>query len=461
MPAKKKPASVSPPAAEELLPWSKDAEQWLLATLLMAPERIAEVADVLHVEDLFLAAHQRIYGAILALWNDGKPVDMVSVAEELTRKGQLEEVGGYSGIVALGEGTPEMVHLENLARVIVEKATFRRTALRSHALYQMCLRADASLEALQKHGAELFDSIALPSNGVGPTSPDEVIKRLPGGLNFFVTGDTARSAIPSGFRSLDAITGGFFPGELTLIGARPGAGKTSLVMNIAQHAALHLRCGVAVFSLEMSASSLLERMACGISHVSEHAVRTRKLNDDQRVRFLKAMNRIADAPLFIDDDSNCGIAEIRARLKKLVRRNPVHMVIIDYLQLMVGLNGRYESQQVEVNRVANALKGIAKEFNVPVLACSQLSRAPELRKNDPRPKLSDLRDSGGLEQAADVVLLIYRQEMYKPEREDLKGKAEIIVAKHRNGPQGIAKMVFLHNSTQFADLAQEEPPEGV
>jgi len=444
--------------AEPQLPQSPEVERSILGGLLIDPSAMEAVMTILEPSDFSSETNRRIFEAMIRLHEARVPLDHLRLAEELNRSGHLQLVGGYGGLVALDEGLPRMTNLESWAKVIRQKSLLRRSMFNFQNLIEQCGRPDADIAKIQKGALAVADLLSETSNGTGLLPVETILQELPNGLETF-TDSARKNMVPSGFHSVDRLTGGFQPGDLILIGARPAAGKTSFVLNIAQHVAMNYNYPVAIFSLEMSRESLLARMACSISKVNQHSLRTGAVGEEERKRFVYAMNRLALAPIYIDDTPNCSLTEMRVKLSRMLRSSPPRLVIVDYLQLMAGSShARYENQQVEVNRIANGLKTMAKELAVPVLACSQLSRAPELRKGDPRPKLSDLRDSGGLEQAADVVLFIFREEMYKQSREDLRGVAEIIVAKQRNGPTGTAKLLFLHGSTQFVNRVDDEPP---
>ncbi len=297
---------------------------------------------------------------------------------------------------------------------------------------------------------------------MGLASPGEIIDEFQGGLNAFLDPGKRIRGLSTGFKRFDELTGGLHPGELIILAARPSMGKTALALNIAQHAAVKLNKTVAVFSLEMSKEALLTRLLCAGGRVDAHRFRLGYLDSEERRRLQAAASELVEAPLYIDDTSGSHLMDMHAKLRRLKAERPLGLVVLDYLQLMSG-RGRFENRVQEISALSRGLKLLAKELDVPMLVLSQLSRAPETRPGDHRPMLSDLRESGSIEQDADVVAFIFREEVYKPDREDLKGQAELLLSKQRNGPTGKIELVFLHNLTKFenrvSDLRGEAPPE--
>jgi replicative DNA helicase len=294
----------------------------------------------------------------------------------------------------------------------------------------------------------------------GLASPAQVIEEYQGGLNAFLDPSRRIKGLSTGFTKLDEMTGGLHAGELIILAARPSMGKTALALNIAQHVATRLDETVAVFSLEMSKESLLTRMLCCTARVDSQRFRAGYLNQDERHKLQAAASQLVEAPLFIDDTAGASLMEMHAGLRRLQQQRKLGLVVVDYLQLMSG-RGRFENRNQEISTISRGMKLLAKELNVPMLVLSQLSRAPETRQGDHRPQLSDLRESGSIEQDADLVAFIFREEVYKRDREDLRGLAELLVAKQRNGPIGKFNLAFLHNSTRFANMMEgnSEPGE--
>lgn len=443
------------------LPCNLEAERFVLGSVLLDDQTLLQIAGHVEPEDFAIEKHRRIFLRMLDLHARGERIDRVTLANELMRHGQLESVDGLSYLVSLDDGLPQLANLDSYVRIVKSKALLRRIILTSQRIIDRCLAGDDDPESILATAGEEILKLGESKGGAGLASPGEIIEGYDGGLNAFLDPSKRIRGISTGFLKFDEKTGGLRPGELIVLAARPAMGKTALALNIASHVACHLKKTVAVFSLEMSKESLLTRLLCAQARVDSQKFRAGFLNQQERRQLQVAASELVEAPLYIDDAPNTNLMDMHAKLRRLRAEKGLALVIVDYLQLMTG-RGRFENRVQEVSSLSRGLKLMAKELETPVLALSQLSRAPETRQGDHRPQLSDLRESGSIEQDADVVAFIFREEVYKPDRTDLRGLAELIIAKQRNGPTGKVNLVFLHNLTRFenriGDL-EEEPPD--
>jgi replicative DNA helicase len=366
---------------------------------------------------------------------------------------------GY--LVSLDDGLPQIYNLDSYIRIVKDKATLRRIIFSSQKLIDRCFLGEDDPDQILAGAEETLLKLGESRAQQGLATPGQIIEEYEGGLNAFLDPSKRIKGISTPFTRLNEMTSGFHPGELIILAARPAMGKTAFALNIAHHIAVKMRHTVAVFSLEMSKESLLTRLLCASARVDSQKFRAGFLNHEERRQLAVAASELADAPLFIDDTAGINLMDIHAKLRRLQAEHGLGLVVIDYLQLMQG-RGRFENRVQEVSSLSRGMKLLSKELNCPFLVLSQLSRAPETRQGDHRPQLSDLRESGSIEQDADVVGFIFREEVYKPDREDLKGLAELIVAKQRNGPTGKVNLVFLHSQTKFenqtSDFDDEPPP---
>ncbi|HTS50804.1 MAG TPA: replicative DNA helicase [Bryobacteraceae bacterium] len=443
-------------ALEKGLPQNLDAERFVLGAILMDAALYIQVAGSLEATDFSLEKHRRIFLRMGELYDRGEQIDRVTVANELMKQSQLESVDGVSYLVSLDEGLPVLSNLESYVRIVKDKSVLRRIIFTSQALIDRCLRAedepDQILAGAEESLLKLGDTRAADSL----INPKRIIEEYEGGLNVFLDPSKRIKGLSTGFLKLDEMTGGLHEGELVILAARPSMGKTALALNVAQHVAT--RPGeektVAVFSLEMSRESLLTRMICAAARVDQQKFRASYLSQDERRRLAKAASDLVQSPLFIDDTSGAHLMDIHAKLRRLKSEHGLGLVVIDYLQLMSG-RGRYENRNQEISTISRGLKLLAKDLKVPMLVLSQLNRAPEIRQGDHRPQLSDLRESGSIEQDADLVAFIFREEVYKPQDESLRGLAELLVAKQRNGPIGKVNLVFLKEFTKFENRTND------
>lgn len=432
-------------------PHNLEAEEAVLGAILFSREAIADVLEILQPQDFYRPAHQRIFEAVVELYAQGEPADVVTVAESLRRKGVLDDVGGLPYVHTLVSAVPSPSNAAHYARIVKETAVLRRLGEAGARISQLAYSPPGDLEetldraeqllygVLEKRTMEDFHPLrALLTENL------EAIERL-SARKSRVTG------ISTGFPELDSLTSGLQPSNLIIVAARPGAGKTSFVLNLARHVGVEEGIPVAVFSLEMSRHEVVQRLICSEARVDSHRLRTGRLNEEDWPRISHAAGRLAEAPIFVDDTPNISVMEIRAKARRLKHKEGLGLVVVDYLQLMRS-HGRVENRQQEVAEISRALKILARELDIPVVAASQLSRNVEYRA-EKKPVLADLRDSGSIEQDADLVIFIYREAMYNPDIPD-PGRTEIIVAKHRNGPTGTVELAFLQPYTQFASLAR-------
>jgi replicative DNA helicase len=439
-------------APDRTLPHNLEAEKCVLGAILINNHAFNQAAEVIDAADFFRDAHRRIFEKMVGLTDRSEPVDLVTLKDELDRSGELDEVGGPAYIAALTDGVPRTANIEYYARIVKEKATLRRLIASANDVLTRAYDGEQDADELLDEAERSIFQIAEHRlrQGFVPLSDFvdksyQLIERLQAHKGL-VTG------VPSGFEDLDALTSGFQKQDMVIVAARPSMGKTALVLNIAMNAAIAGKT-VGIFSLEMSAEQLFIRLLTSEARIDAHRFRGGFLGDADYDRLAAAGGKMHDARIFIDDSPGLGILEMRAKSRRLKLEHGLDMVIVDYLQLMQG-RGRFESRQQELSSISRQVKILAKELDVPILALSQLSRAPEGR-TDHRPQLSDLRESGALEQDADVVLFIYREEMYAQEAErrpEVEGIAEIIIGKQRNGPIGSVRLAFLKQHTRFENL---------
>lgn len=442
-------------ALDKGLPVNLDAERLVLGSIMIDDSLFVQVAGLLQADDFALEKHKRIFSRMVELHERNEKIDRITVANELLKHNQLESCDGLSYLVSLDDGLPRTSNIDGYVRIVRDKALLRRIIFASQKLIDRALSGEEEPDEILASAEDTLLKLNDVRGGAGLESPSEIIQGYQGGINAFLDPSKRIKGLSTGFLKLDEMTGGLHPGELIILAARPAMGKTALALNIAQHVA----CGqnpqtVAIFSLEMSKESLLTRMLCAAARVDSQKFRAGYLNQGERNRLQTAAAQLAGAPLYIDDTPSVNLMDIHAKLRRLKAEHGLGLVIVDYLQLMSG-RGRFENRTQEISALSRGMKLLSKELDAPMLVLSQLSRAPEVRQGDHRPQLSDLRESGSIEQDADVVAFIFREEVYKPEREDLRGAAELILAKQRNGPTGKINLVFLRQWTKFENRASD------
>ncbi len=435
---------------ERTLPHNVDAEKSVLGAILVNNENYYRVLENLRPEDFYLDAHRVIYRQMVELIGRSRAVDLITIQEELVRASQLESAGGITYLASLLEGIPHLVNIEHYIEIIREKSLMRQLINAANKVMAECYdQAEPAEEILDRAEQTLF-SLSEKRIKTGFVSVRELELPATRLLEKLYTEREMITGVATGFRDLDRLTSGLQPSDLIILAARPSMGKTALCLNVAQQVALHKQLPVGMFSLEMSKEQLLMRMLCAEARVDAHKVRTGYLGKEDFRKLIDALGRTTQAPMFIDDSSSLTVMEMRAKCRRLKAEHGLSLIIVDYLQLMSGY-GRVENRTQEISGISRGLKALAKELNVPVIALSQLSRAPEQRQGDHKPQLSDLRESGSIEQDADLVMFIYREEVYKPSEENA-GLAELIISKQRNGPTGVVKLAFLREYTRFETL---------
>lgn len=449
--------AAAPPANEPVAPQNLDAEESVLGACLLAPNAIDVCIEEVGYRDFYRATHAWIFKAIVDLHRRGEPSDPITVSEELARLGKLTEVGGADRVHELAALVPATSNAAHYARIVHEMATLRRLSTLGQEMRKLALERGAPTHELVEKAEQMMFDLSRSQDRRGFARVGDGLLQMIEELQALGAAGKEINGVPSGFRALDSLTSGFQPENLIILAARPSMGKSALAMTIAAHVALREEMPVALFSLEMSQSELRQRLICAEGLVESHKLRTGRLDPDDWKRVLNVSAKIEKAPIFVDDSSTLSVGELRSKARQLKLKQPdLALVIVDYLQLMAS--GPVEFKVGEVSQISRSLKVLAGEIEVPVLALSQLSRSVENR-HDHRPVLSDLRESGAIEQDADLVAFVYRDEYYNPEsaeEDGTAGVAEIILAKHRNGPTGTIKLGFGKKYARFSDLHHEQ-----
>ena len=432
-----------------LPPQDLQAEKYLLASIFVDPDSLVKVVDFLKPEDFYSASHRVIYSACVSLFEKDEPIDVVTVHSELEKRGELEKAGGTLYLSELATLLPTSAHILHYAKIVKEKSILREIIRISQDLiYRAYYSAEDSHELLS-YAEKAFFELSYYGRKESFSHLKEVVKDTIKHLESIYQRGELITGIPTGFYELDRMTAGLQKGDLIILAARPGMGKTALALDIVRNACKQAGIGAAIFSLEMSKQQLCARMLCAEGKVNFQKFRTGQLDHTEWQRITMAANTLSQLPIYIDDTPGINILEVKAKARKLLKNIPLGLIVIDYLQLMRSLE-RKERREQEISEISSGLKALAKELNVPVLALSQLNRKVEERP-DKRPQLSDLRESGALEQDADVIMFIYRDEFYHKDSPE-KGIAEIIIGKQRNGPMGVVKLAYLSQFTSFGNL---------
>jgi replicative DNA helicase len=445
-------ADTATAVSERTLPHNLEAEKSVLGAILIHNDAFNHAAELIDSRDFFRDAHRRIFDKMVTLSERNDAIDLVTLKEELRRSGELDEVGGPAYIASLADGVPRSANVEHYARIVKEKATLRNLIYSANRILADAYQAEEDADLILDGAEKAIFEIAEDRIREGFVPLRDLVQSSFATIEKLQQHKGLVTGVPSGFVDLDEMTSGLQPSDLVLVAARPSMGKTSFVLNIAQHIGTQTEMTVGFFSLEMSKEQLFMRMLTSEARIDAHRFRSGYLNEKDYGRLSHALGTLAEARVFIDDTASIGVLEMRAKARRLQAEHGLHLLIIDYIQLMQG-RGRFESRQQELASISRSLKGLAKELKIPIIALSQLSRAPETR-SDHRPQLSDLRESGALEQDADLVMFIFREEVYKQDDPELQGRAEIIISKQRNGPIGRVKMAFLKHCTRFESLAE-------
>lgn len=453
---------------ERGLPASLDAERTILGAILLDNHAYNEAAERIGAEDFAHGAHQRIFARMAELIDNGRQVDLVTLSEELARRKEIESIGGVAYLSSLTEGLPRNLAIDEYVMIVRNKALLRQIILvGSDAVTRAADQSDDALEVLNATEGELL-KIADRSIAQGFASIPDIVSGSFGTIDkLFAEGAREITGLATHFDEFDKMTSGLQPSELVIIAARPSMGKTALAINIAQNAAVRGGKVVAVFSLEMSKESLLRRMLASESLVDSQKIQKGFFTSDDQQKLTMALERLVESRMFVDDTPGISLAEMRAKARRLMKQQGgLDLIVIDYMQLMSGTPAgggkRFENRTQEVSAISRGLKALAKELKIPVIALSQLSRASEQRGGDKKPMLSDLRESGSIEQDADVVAFIHREAYYNRDEDadpEAEGKAEIIIAKQRNGPTGSVQLAYLSKCTRFDNLAYGDAAE--
>ncbi|MDR2591382.1 MAG: replicative DNA helicase [Chitinispirillales bacterium] len=441
----------SPTSSDRVPPQALDAERTILGSILIDPAAADVALELLSHEDFYSEAHSKIFICMRELYEKSKPTDMITISEKLRQKEWLEDIGAEVYLSELAENVVTVGNVRHYAQIVIEKSTLRRLIRASGEITTECFSSESEAqEVLDAAEAKIFaiseSRIKNSFQSIGEllhaTFKDIERYSASGGV----------VGIPTGFSALDEMTTGFQKGDLIVVGGRPSMGKTALCLAMAQHASVKAGYPTAIFSLEMNKSSIVERILCAEARVSMHTLHSGTLSKRDYPRLAMHADPLYQAPLYIDDTPAISVLELRAKARRLQAQHNLAFIVVDYLQLMTP-SVKSDSFQQDISQISRSLKGVAKELNVPVVALSQLSRASEKRTGDHRPQLSDLRDSGAIEQDADVVLFVYRDEVYNKDDESNKGKAEIIIGKQRNGPTGSVEVAFIKEFAKFENLS--------
>lgn len=428
-----------------------EAEQAVIGSMLTDRDAVISAIEVLKEEDFYREDNKTIYEAILNLYNRSEPIDIITLKAELTSMGMFDKIGGLEYIVGLPEKVPTTANVEKYISIVKEKSELRRLIKAANEIIEQGYDPTENIDDIMNSAEKKIFNIMQDKDQKSYSPIKDVLIDAFTELEQLYNQKQHITGIPTGFIDLDYKTAGLHNSDLILIAARPAMGKSAFALNIATNAALKAKVPAVLFSLEMSKEQMVNRILCSEAMVDSNKVRTGKIDDDDWIKLADTMGDLSEAPIYIDDTPGISINEIRAKCRKLKLEKNIGLVVIDYLQLVQGSSKRAQgSREQEISEISRSLKILAKEINVPVIALSQLSRAPEQRP-DHRPMLSDLRESGAIEQDADIVMFLYRDDYYNEDSED-KGLAEVIVAKHRAGSTGTVKLVWLGNYTKFANM---------
>ena len=430
-------------------PQNIEAEQSVLGAVFLAKEALITAIEILRPENFYRSAHQRIFKVMMDLYEKGEPVDLVTVTAELQDSKLLEEIGGVAYLTDLASSVPTAANIEYYAKIVEEKALLRRLILTATKIANDGYSREDEVGEIIADAEKYILEIAQNRNSGGFTPIRDVLMETYDRIEFLSQRRGDVTGIPSGYPDLDKMTSGFQRSDLIILAARPSVGKTAFALNVAQNVAARAGETVAIFSLEMAASQLVQRMICAEGNLDAQRMRTGWLEEDDWQKLTMAIGTLAKAPIYIDDTPGVTVQDIRAKCRRLQQERGLGMILIDYLQLIHG-RGKGDNRQQEVSEISRTLKGIARELSVPVIALSQLSRSVEQRQ-DKRPMMSDIRESGSIEQDADIVAFLYRDDYYDKESE-AKNVIEVIIAKQRNGPTGTVELAFLKEYNKFVSL---------
>ncbi|MGE7112056.1 replicative DNA helicase [Lysinibacillus sp. NPDC047702] len=449
---------MSEPMMDRVPPHNREAEQSVIGAIFLDPQALITASEILLTDDFYHNAHKKIFETMLRLSDQGKAIDVVTVTEELSAKKEIEDVGGLSYLLELANAVPTAANIAHYAKIVEEKALLRRLIRVATKIVEDGYTREDEVEALLGEAEKKMMEVANRKNAGDFKHVKDVLVETFDNIEQLQSRKGDVTGIPTGFRDLDNITAGFQRNDLIIVAARPSVGKTAFALNVAQSVAVQARENVAIFSLEMGAEQLVMRMLCAEGNIDAQVLRTGALNTEDWGKLTMAMGSLSNSGIFIDDTPGVRINEIRAKCRRLAQEHGLGMILIDYLQLIQGSGKPGENRQQEVSEISRSLKGLARELKVPVIALSQLSRGVEQRQ-DKRPMMSDLRESGSIEQDADIVAFLYRDDYYDKESES-KNMIEIIIAKQRNGPTGTVTLAFKKEFNKFinVDWSQMPPP---
>jgi len=462
--ADSKKASQKSVSSERVPPQAQEVEQSVLGAMLLEREAIGKAIELIDESCFYNPAHQKIFSAVTSLYDRGEPADLVTLTEELTKRKQLEQVGGRLYVISFVEGIATAANIEYHCRIVLEKATLRKLIETSTDVITKCYGESEDADVLLDNAEQKIFEISEKRIKHGFVPLSDILPHTFESIDRIKEGHI--SGMPTGFLELDSLTAGLQKSDLIVVAGRPSMGKTSFCLSLVENIAVENKIPAAIFSLEMEKNQLANRMLCSRARISSHKMRSGRLSDHEWTNLSIAVGPLSEARIFVDDTPGMGVLEMRAKARRLKAREDIGLLVVDYLQLMQGPKGA-ESRQQEIAMISRSLKGLAKDLNVPVVACSQLSRAVETRGGERRPQLADLRESGAIEQDADLVIFIYRPELYGIKSIDFKkdkvptdGIAEIVVAKHRNGPTGSVLLSFVKQYARFEnpELVHTETP---
>ena len=431
-------------------PHDIEAEQAILGSMLTDQDAVTDAIEILKPEDFYREDNKYIYQAISSLYSRGEPVDIITVKDELTSMQKFEAVGGIEYLATLPDKVPLVSNAEKYINIVEEKSILRKLIKTADEIQTLGYEQTEEIDNIMDQAEKKIFDIMQGKNQRGYTVIKDVLVETFAELEKLYNQKEPITGVPTGFADLDYKTAGLHDSDLILIAARPAMGKSAFALNIATHAAINAKVPVAIFNLEMSKSQLVNRMLCSEAMVDSNKIRTGKIDEEDWMKLATALGPLSEAPIYIDDTPGISVSEIRAKCRKLKLEKNIGLIVIDYLQLIQGSGKKNASREQEISEISRSLKILAKELNVPVVALSQLSRAAEARQ-DHRPMLSDLRESGAIEQDADIVLFLYRDDYYNQDSEK-KNIAEIILAKHRAGSTGTIELLWMGNFTKFANL---------
>ena len=438
---------------QKVLPQNIEAEQSVLGGILIDNEALPKVLEIIEPNDFYRDNHKKIFLAFLELFENNTPLDIITVTELLQKKGELTNIGGATYLASLVDSVPTTANITHYAKIIKEKSILRSLIAKATDIVNLGFEASEDVAEILDKAEEAIFSITQQRIQTSYYSIKEIIKQTFETIEELSSKKDSVTGIPTGFIDFDRLTAGLQPSDLIIIAGRPVMGKTSFTLNIAQHAATRAGVPVGFFSLEMSKEQLALRMLCAEARINSQKIRSGFLSERDWLRLTDAAATLSEAPIFIDDTPALSVLEIRAKARRLKSEHNIGLIIVDYLQLMKG-KGRVDTREREISEISRSLKALAKELNIPVVAVSQLNRRVEERENK-RPRLADLRESGAIEQDADLIVFIYRDEVYNEDTPD-KGIAEIIIGKQRSGPTGVVKLAFLDKYTRFENLLTSE-----